>query len=204
MPPLYWLADIAYNSNHYPKQRPRALTPFNIKRPVRRFAMKYRFVNMAENFVTQIASWHYDGEYSFYDPAADPKDLETLMNRKYWDGVTFAAMDARGVLAGWIMLYPEGQAVWLALGMKPELTGKGLGQDFLADSIEQCRNLHGHEKKTIILDVAVFNRRAIETYWRAGFNETDTVRKRTPAGEMDFLRMVMPLQPLPISEQWKS
>ena len=165
--------------------------------------MKYSFVKMTEEHAARIAGWHYSGEYCFYDPTADPKDLEALMNREYWDGITFAALDAGGQLAGWIMLYPEGQTVWLALGMRPELTGKGLSQDFLEDAIEHCRSLHGRERKTIMLDVAAFNRRSIETYWRAGFCETDTVRKQTHAGAMDYLRMVMPLMPLSISERWK-
>lgn len=57
----------------------------------------------------------------------------------------------------------------IGLGMKPELTGKGLGKMFLqagiAFAVKECK------PKTFRLSVATFNTRAITLYKNIGFQQ---------------------------------
>ena len=39
-----------------------------------------RLEKMDQRSAQEIATWHYDGEYSFYDAEADQEDLEELLN----------------------------------------------------------------------------------------------------------------------------
>lgn len=57
----------------------------------------------------------------------------------------------------------------IGLGMKPELTGKGLGKMFfqagIAFAVKECK------PKTFRLSVATFNTRAITLYKHIGFQQ---------------------------------
>ena len=58
--------------------------------------------------------------------------------------------------------------------LKPELTGKGLGERVIRDIIEYAKNNYNHE--TLHLGVVKFNERAIKLYKRVGFvAEAETV-----------------------------
>jgi ribosomal-protein-alanine N-acetyltransferase len=83
----------------------------------------------------------------------------------------------------------EGQDLWLSIGLKPELTGQGLGEEFVSECIVFARSHYKLDKQTIKLEVALFNKRAIQVYQRAGFAELGKVKKNTHVGEMEFLQM---------------
>ena len=48
----------------------------------------------------KIASWHYEGEYSFYDFEADPDDLAELFDPVLRGESMFAVRDSTGELVG--------------------------------------------------------------------------------------------------------
>ena len=152
--------------------------------------MQYRFVAMQEDFANEIINdWHYSGTYSFYDMAADEEDLRIFINRAYWENTTFAVLNLREELIGWASFFIEGQDVWLSLGLKPELTGQGLGEEFVSECILFARSHYKLDKQVIKLEVALFNKRAIKVYKRAGFTELGKVKKNTQVGEIEFLQM---------------
>ncbi len=152
--------------------------------------MEYRFVHMTEEYADDVVhNWHYDGIYSFYDMAADEEDLLIFTNREYWENTTFAILDTGDELVGWATFYTEGQDMWLSLGMKPQLTGLGLGEGFVSQCVGFARSHYGLDQQAIKLDVALFNRRAIKVYERAGFVEIGRITKKTHVGEIEFLRM---------------
>lgn len=152
--------------------------------------MQYRFVHMTEEYADEVVhNWHYDGVYSFYDIAADEVDLRVFTNRAYWENTEFAVLDRADDLVGWAMFYMEGQDMWLSLGLKPELTGVGLGEGFVSQCVAFARSHYGLGERAIKLDVAVFNKRAIKVYERAGFAEIGRITKKTQIGDVEFLRM---------------
>jgi len=154
--------------------------------------MQYRFVSMNDECASEIVEeWHYDGIYSFYDMTADEEDLKIFTDRRYWRNNTFAVLDESGVLIGWSSFYVEDDALWLSLGLKPDLTGLGLGKEFVSECIEFARSYYKLDREPIRLDVALFNERAIKVYKKVGFRELGKVSKNTNGGVFEFLRMTM-------------
>lgn len=154
--------------------------------------MKYRFVSMNDEYANRIVEkWHYDGIYSFYDMTADEEDLREFTDPKNWETTTFAVLDESGTLIGWASFFMEDEALWLSLGLKPELTGLGLGKEFVSECIGFSRSHYKLSREPIMLDVALFNERAIKVYKKVGFRELGKVSKTTNGGVFEFFRMIM-------------
>jgi ribosomal-protein-alanine N-acetyltransferase len=151
--------------------------------------MKYVFASMNEKYANDVASWHYDGVYSFYDMAADKDDLNILMDTKNWRDIIKAVLDENDELSGWAAFYTENDEFWLSLGMRPDLTGQGLGQEFVLECVNYAISHYGSTKHTIKLHVALFNQRAIKVYQRADFIQTDRTTRDTHIGKVDFIEM---------------
>jgi ribosomal-protein-alanine N-acetyltransferase len=151
--------------------------------------MKYTFVPMNEKYANDIVSnWHYDGVYSFYDMAADEDDLRIFMDTNNWQNTIKAVLNENDELAGWATFYTENDEFWLSLGLRPDLTGQGLGEEFVSQCT-RCAISENKTKHTIKLAVALFNQRAIKVYQRAGFAETSRTIRDTHIGRLEFIEM---------------
>ncbi|MEC0091979.1 GNAT family N-acetyltransferase [Paenibacillus macquariensis] len=86
-----------------------------------------------------------------------------------------------------IGIYNNDKYIDLGLGLSPELTGKGIGLNFLTSSI----HFIGEQYKSsdIQLVVARYNERAIKVYERAGFIIGQSFKSEFEDQEMDFLVM---------------
>jgi RimJ/RimL family protein N-acetyltransferase len=78
-------------------------------------------------------------------------------------------VDDEGELVGFFNFVPEGHEVRLGLGMRPDLTGRGLAQPFIRAGLEYARR--EWQPRTFRLWVAGWNERALRAYRRAGFHE---------------------------------
>jgi [ribosomal protein S18]-alanine N-acetyltransferase len=114
----------------------------------------------AETF-EDMAAWRYEPPYDFYDGDQDP-----VVNPERF----FAAVGEDGTLVGFYYLEAKGDDVEIGLGLRPELTGRGLGGEFLQAGLGFLRGRY--PGRPVILNVAAFNKRAIKVYERAGFRET--------------------------------
>jgi ribosomal-protein-alanine N-acetyltransferase len=145
--------------------------------------MKFIFTPMNERYANDVvANWHYDDVYSFYDMAADEDDLRIFMDTKNWQNITRAVLN-------------ENDEFWLSLGLRPDLTGRGLGEEFVTQCVEYAVSQYKLTKHTIKLAVALFNQRAIKVYQRAGFIETNKTVKDTHIGQVDFIEMEKHITP---------
>lgn len=136
-----------------------------------------------------IATWRYSGEYSFYDADADPGDLAELLDPAEWGQRYFAADElADHTLAGLLVVKVTGPVAELGLGLRPDLTGRGLGESFLRACLHFASATLGAQ--SYALSVAAFNRRAITVYERTGFQEVDRFEHFTNGGRHAFIRMV--------------
>ena len=78
-----------------------------------------------------VAAWKYPGDYSFYDADADADDLAELLNPAEWGHRYFAAdEEPRHELAGFVVVKLSGKVAEIGLGLRPALTGLGLGGAF--------------------------------------------------------------------------
>lgn len=98
--------------------------------------MYYNFVPMNKEYANEIAyDWKYSGVYSFYDMTADEEDLEEFINEESWKDIYSAVLNDKGELVGYYSFSFENEIMWIGFGLKPELTGKGLGAEFVAAGI---------------------------------------------------------------------
>lgn len=151
--------------------------------------MDYSIAQMDANTASAIAAWRYDGEYAFYDWDADPDDLADLLNPAGWGVTYFIARDQIGALVGFFSFRSQREVVEIGLGLRPDLTGKGLGRGFMEAGLAYARERFA--PSAFRLRVATFNRRAISVYERVGFRQVRIVMQHTNGGIWEFLEMVL-------------
>jgi RimJ/RimL family protein N-acetyltransferase len=127
----------------------------------------------------ELGAWRYEAPYDFYDGDAEP----VLNPERY-----YRATGEDGALVGFYYFEQKGDALEIGLGLRPDLTGRGLGGEFFRVGLEFGRACYGPAR--VILNVAAFNERAIRVYERAGFKETARhLRSFTRWGEVEFVEM---------------
>jgi len=147
----------------------------------------YRFRQMNDEEAHEISRWHYEPPYDFYDSTSDPEDLAELLDPARREGSYFSAFDAEGSLVGFFQFEREGETVDVGLGMRPDLTGRGLGLEYVLAGLEFARERFSPGRFT--LAVATFNERAIEVYERAGFRRGTVYSHYTSGADYLFLAM---------------
>jgi ribosomal-protein-alanine N-acetyltransferase len=139
----------------------------------------YRVTQMTPEEIDDMCSWRYEPPYDFYDGDIDP-----ILNPERF----FAVRDESGELVGNYYFEHKGDVVEYGLGLRPGLTGKGLGLDFFRAGLDFARRRYS--PTTFTLAVAAFNARAITVYERAGFTETGRhIRHFERFGDVEFVDM---------------
>jgi ribosomal-protein-alanine N-acetyltransferase len=124
-------------------------------------------------------TWRYEPPYDFYD-----EDDEPVLNPERH----FDARDEGGRLIGFYYFEWKCDALEYGLGLRPDLTGRGLGLEFVLAGLTYAREHFMPER--IILNVAAFNERAITVYERAGFRVTGShMRHFDRWGDVEFIEM---------------
>lgn len=144
-----------------------------------------------------VASWRYPPPYGAYDASEDPSFEEGIRDPARWGEFDFAVDDAEtGELVGFLELtaIEEQRLVEIGLGLRPDLTGRGLGPDYIGTAMAFARERW--HPSTFALDVFPWNERAIRAYERAGFARGEVYVRTFPDGnEVTFLRMSRPAGP---------
>jgi len=152
--------------------------------------MHYVFVPMNKEYAYEIAyNWKYDGAYSFYDMTADEDDLKDFLNEDSWQGQYFAVLNDRSELIGFYLFIFECGTMWIGFGLKPELTGRKIGAEFVIEGINFGVKRFGYKKNSVMLAVASFNKRAIKVYEKIGFKSEEKYIQKTNGGEFEFIKM---------------
>jgi [ribosomal protein S18]-alanine N-acetyltransferase len=143
-----------------------------------------------------ISCWRYEGPYAIYD--GDPTSVDVLLRPRYF---YHSVYDERGDLAGYFCfgedaqvltgsrlgVYERESALDIGLGMRPDLTGRGLGEGFVRAGLRFARETYS--PPAFRLTVATFNRRAIRVYERAGFETVETFGVPTRGCAKEWLLM---------------
>jgi ribosomal-protein-alanine N-acetyltransferase len=149
--------------------------------------MQLKIEALDQSAAEEIASWHYEGEYTFYDFASDQEDLEELLDPELRGETMFKARNPENELVGFFSFNQIAGALDIGVGLRPDLTGQGLGRSFVDAGLVFAKMMYSPE--VIQLRVAAFNKRAIKVYERAGFVAVEHFLQRTNGGEFDFVRM---------------
>jgi [ribosomal protein S18]-alanine N-acetyltransferase len=127
-----------------------------------------KIVALTDEHAEQISAWQYEFPYEWYDTSNDPRKVELFAHPARRDGLR-AAIGEDGSLVGFFNFVREGDEVRIGLGMRPDLTGRGLAQPFIRAGLNYA-SLEWRPK-TFRLWVARWNERALRAYRRAGFRE---------------------------------
>ncbi|MDP9355914.1 MAG: GNAT family N-acetyltransferase [Chloroflexota bacterium] len=157
--------------------------------------MTYTFRPMTGADAHSIVAWRYTGPDAFYN--LDPEDAAALLDPA---SPYVAVLDAAGSLVGFFGFGTGGQvsgghranlyddeALDVGLGLRPDLTGCGLGRDFVTAGLAYADERF--TPRAFRLTVAAFNRRAITLYKRLGFQEGPAFTSSVRGVETPFLLM---------------
>lgn len=146
------------------------------------------FTPMTETRASAIVAWRYEEPYAFYDMDQDPDDVREFLDADTWGRSLFAVVDGQGELIGDCSYKQNGDTVAIGLGLRPDLTGQGLGLAFVLAGLDFARQ--EFSPRRFLLSVALFNRRAQLVYERAGFQPIRTKVVETNGSSYEFVDMV--------------
>jgi ribosomal-protein-alanine N-acetyltransferase len=130
-----------------------------------------------------ISCWRYEEPYSIYD--GDPTSVDALLQPRF--SYHCFGEDAQVAAGKRLGVYEVEPALDVGLGMRPDLTGRGLGAEFLRAGLRFAREVYS--PPAFRLTVAAFNHRAIRVYERAGFEIVETFGAPTLGAEREWLLM---------------
>lgn len=154
---------------------------------------QFRFRPLRLRDALDASAWRYPDEYAMYNLALAPLLVATTLRGPLaaLAGVAYYAVAAdTDSLVGVLSLMRRGGDVEIGVGLRPDLNGRGLGLTYLYEGLAVARQRY--HPQTFSLHVALFNRRAITVYERAGFRP-GPVRPFTYQGKRyDEMRMSRP------------
>jgi ribosomal-protein-alanine N-acetyltransferase len=152
--------------------------------------MGYTFTPMTEGEAHEIVAWHYEAPYDFYDIIADPEQHSEILDPDYRRKHYYAARDENGEQVGFFEYQPRRDELHIGLGLRPDLTGKGLGRGFVEAGVDFGRELYSPARFT--LEVAKFNARATKLYQMLGFTITGESAHEIQGRTWPFHEMTRP------------
>lgn len=136
-----------------------------------------------------VAAWRYEPPYDFYDFEAEPDDHAEILDPDRRAG-DYHSVEVDGELVGFFSFKPHGDELEIGLGLRPDLTGAGIGLEFVEAGLDFGRESFG--PRMFWLDVATWNERAKKVYARAGFEPGHVWTQTSGRRPVDFLRMTRP------------
>ena len=155
------------------------------------FEIRFTIQQMTNDSAMAIADWIYTPPYDFYNAVPDDPDLADFLNPEFRHGRYYETVAEYYGLVGFFEFKHEKDPLEIGLGLRPDLTGKGLGLRFVQAGMAFARSHFGVSH--LCLTVATFNQRAITVYERAGFRPVTTYMHHTNGADYEFLRMISEL-----------
>ncbi len=112
--------------------------------------------------------------------------MAELLDPTGWGQSYFSVDDRHQQLVGFFQFKPQGDIVEVGLGLRPDLTGQGMGLAFVQTGLAFAQMRFAPQQ--FRLAVATFNLRAMRVYARAGFQTTHTFGSRRMVENMRLLR----------------
>jgi RimJ/RimL family protein N-acetyltransferase len=139
-------------------------------------------------YASEVATWHYEPPYDFYDLTSDPHDEAEMRDPAHAQHYRAVLCDRDDLLDAFWYFDPQGDVVHIGIGLRPDLTDRGLGESFLRAQLDYATSQWS--PATFRLFVAAWNGRAIRLYERLGFSEVGReTRHFELVGEHEFIQM---------------
>lgn len=134
--------------------------------------VQFNFKPIDEEYANVVIKWKYEGAYTIYDIDHSDDDIEGIINSQNYD--CFIALDdAQNPLGFLECAFDDNNELEISNFLRPDLTGRGIGTDFVSACLEFAIDYYGYEGSQIKLFVESFNKRAIKVYERVGFVVVD-------------------------------
>ena len=140
--------------------------------------MALRIVPITADFVREILSWRYEPPYDFYNFVIAPENVEKEIAYFLAPENRFRQVMRDGVPIAGFSLGLDGQvpggdysaeALDIGLGVRPDLTGQGLGSEIVRAVTDFAIKLDA--PSALRVTIAAFNERALRVWQKAGFRE---------------------------------
>ena len=165
--------------------------------------MQFSFRPISEEDARAILQWRYEAPYSIYnpDPAHLEEELTVFLDPRY---AYHSIVTGQSELVGYCCFGRDAQvpggdyskdALDVGAGLRPDLTGRGLGSSFL-DAILVFAG-ERFAPAVFRATVAAFNRRALRAWEKVGFQPVETFASRVHA---DGLRFVVLMREASLAE----
>ncbi|MGH4120395.1 GNAT family N-acetyltransferase [Clostridium sp.] len=92
-------------------------------------------------------------------------------------------------IVGFYSLFFECGIMNIGLGLKPALTGRRIGAEFVISGINFGVGKFNYNQNCIMLAVASFNKRAIKVNEKLGFQYIEKYMQKTNGGEFEFIKI---------------
>ena len=162
--------------------------------------MRFTFAPLSAADISLLQTWRYEGPYAVYS-MIEATSEELLDSRSPY----FAAHNEQRELVGFFCfgtsaevtgaakptLWSENHSLTIGLGLRPDLTGQGLGLAFVEAGLDFARQQFA--PTSFRLFVLAWNERAMQVYARAGFERVRALHtSNIYYGENDFIEMQRP------------
>ncbi|MBM7094936.1 GNAT family N-acetyltransferase [Bacillus sp. H-16] len=157
----------------------------------------FTFVRLRRKHAEEIVFWKYPEPYGLYnlDPTIDC--INELIKEDY-----YACLDHGGKMIGFCCageearvpggykegIYRDARYLDVGIGMKPALTGNGLGKTFFSQVLTFLSDTYGTKRFRLV--VATFNKRAIRLYRSLGFTDEKVFYSQVKEKPATFLCMI--------------
>lgn len=139
--------------------------------------MRFHFEPMNAAYAEELTHWHYQPPYQMYNSTADQTLIPSFVDPQ---NAYYTILD-NGEMVAFCCFGKEAQvpggdygnvALDIGLGVRPDLTGQGKGQMYIADVLNFARSMY--DTTHFRITVAAFNQRALRAWKTAGFQEVQT------------------------------
>lgn len=139
--------------------------------------MCFHFEPMNATYAKQLTKWHYEPPYQMYNSTSDEALIGSFVDPQ---NAYYSILD-NGELVAFCCFGKEAQvpggdyekdALDIGLGVRPDRTGRGKGQMYIADVLNFARSTFN--PTLFRITVAAFNERAFKAWKKAGFQQLQT------------------------------
>lgn len=157
--------------------------------------MNIKFTPMDRDNAAEIVRWHYEPPYDIYDLDDSEESIQYALDP---DNCLYAMQDIDDELVGFCSFGRDAQvpggdynraALDIGMGIRPDLTGQGLGAKFVASVLAFARDEFSPTYARVT--IAGFNQRAQRVWGANGFQYKQTfIHKKTKREFVVLVRMM--------------